>query len=127
VTDHADIVREALENIGNEGANLTDFPDALDALDALVAERDARGWSRKEYAALLVRAEAAEAERDEAVTKLARAETELRYTHDRGDHLVYFHEWQEFDKWQRWADDQRKDAEKYQPTAQEFNDAMEGS
>ena len=32
-----DIVREALENLGNEGANLTDFPAALAALDALVA------------------------------------------------------------------------------------------
>jgi len=100
MTDHADIVREFIQHAAeiHSGSD-----DALAALDALVAERD------------------------EAVTKLARAETELRYTHDRGDHLVYFHEWQEFDKWQRWADDQRKDAEKYQPTAQEFNDAMEGS
>jgi hypothetical protein len=103
VTDHANIVREIVDARGNEDHTPEDYDAALAALDALVAERD------------------------EAVTKLARAETELRYTHDRGDHLVYFHEWQEFDKWQRWADDQRKDAEKYQPTAQEFNDAMEGS
>jgi hypothetical protein len=72
------------------------------------------------------KAKAAEAERDEALRELARAKQEIAYTHDRGDHLVYRHEWEEFDRWQRWADDYRKDAEKYQPTAQDFNDAMEG-
>lgn len=66
-------------------------------------------------------------EADVLLERLMRAEQELAYTHDRGDHLVYRHEWEAFDQWQRWADDQRKDAERYQPTAQEFNDAMEQS
>ena len=50
---------------------------------------------------------------DWLVDRIAHAEMELRYTHDRGDHLVYRHEWEEFDRWQRWANDQRKDAEKF--------------
>jgi len=63
VTDHADIVREALENLGNEGANLTDFPAALAALDALVAERDAANASVKSSGEFwLERVKAAEAE-----------------------------------------------------------------
>jgi hypothetical protein len=60
------------------------------------------------------------------VARLERAEQELRFTHDRGAHLVYRREWEEFDRWQRWRDDERKEQERYQPTAQEFNDAMEG-
>jgi hypothetical protein len=63
---------------------------------------------------------------DRLVARLERAEQELRFTHDRGDHLVYRREWEEFDRWQRWRDDERKEQERYQPTAQEFNDAMEG-
>lgn len=33
--------------------------------------------------------------------RVGRAETELLYTHDRGDHLVYRDEWEAFNAWQR--------------------------
>jgi len=70
VTDHANIVWEALRTPSAPCADCTHDHCFCEerkskgsaALDALVAERDARGWSRKEYAALLVRAEAAEVE-----------------------------------------------------------------
>jgi len=59
--------------------------------------------------------------------RLQRAERELRYTHDRGDHLVYEHEWKDFDRWQRWRNDEIADENRRQLFEQEFNDAMEGS
>ena len=110
------------ENDSRDGTWRACPPDLCEA-DVLLRrmaelEIDRNDWKRISDEAE-ARAEAAEA-------KLARAEQEIAYTHDRGDHLVYIHEWEEFDRWQRWADDQRKDAEKYQPTAQEWNDAMEG-
>lgn len=33
--------------------------------------------------------------------RIGRAECEVAYQHDRGDHLVYENEWQAFDDWQR--------------------------
>lgn len=63
-------------------------------------------------------------EADILEAELARAKRELAYIGDRGDHLVYENEWQEFDRWQRWRDDEIASQAKYQPTAQEFNDAM---
>ncbi len=36
----AELIREAIENLGNEGATLADFPDALPALKRLVGARD---------------------------------------------------------------------------------------
>ncbi len=36
-----------------------------------------------------------------AAEKGAHAIVELEYTLDRGDHLVYYHEWKAFDRWQR--------------------------
>lgn len=134
----ADIVRKALL------CHPRNEPSGMIALDALEQELAEAKEGRDEYrdlweggrdntrnfeadlGAALREMRQLLAENARLTTKLARAETELRYTHDRGDHLVYFHEWQEFDRWQRWADDERKDAERYQPTAQEFNDAMEG-
>jgi len=40
----------------------------------------------------------------ELQSRCERAETELRYIHDRGDHLVYRNEWEAFDAWQRTKD-----------------------
>lgn len=35
--------------------------------------------------------------------RAASAERELDFTHDRGDHLIYRREWEEFERWQRGA------------------------
>lgn len=45
--------------------------------------------------------QAAFAALDRIEAHLARAEQEIAYTRDRGDHVVYRDEWEAFDRWQR--------------------------
>ena len=78
----ADTIREALHNIGNEGANLTDFPDALAALERLVAERDEARHNRDDadLSAQLSRDATAiwRARAEDAKTRVARLEAALQ-------------------------------------------------
>lgn len=84
--DHAAIVTTALDRLGfsamtRHGMSAGDVDSirmpAYKALRALVAERDARGWSQKEWLELLARAEAAEDDL-RATEKLATDERERR-------------------------------------------------
>ncbi len=55
---------------------------------------------------------------------LEHAETEIAYTRARGDHLVYYREWQAFDAWQRNA---RKWSQKRADRAVKVEEAAEAT